>query len=54
MKKFLSSPATMALSDIENSHYQKALTYISELSLNLMAVKVTHYPEDFMGGVLSF
>lgn len=49
MKKFLSSPATMALSDIENSHYQKALTYISELSLNLMAVKVTHYPEDFYG-----
>lgn len=49
MKKFLSSPAKMALSDVENSHYQKSLIYIAELSLNLMAVKVTNYPEDFYG-----
>lgn len=49
MKKLLSSPAKMALSDVENSHYQKSLTYIAELSLNLMAVKVTNHPEDFLG-----
>jgi hypothetical protein len=49
MKKLLSSPAKMALSDVENSLYQKSLTYIAELSLNLMAVKVTNHPEDFLG-----
>ena len=49
MKKLLSSPAKMALSDVENSHYQKSLIYIAELSLNLMAVKVTNHPEDFLG-----
>lgn len=49
MKKLLSSPAKMALSDVENAHYQKSLTYIAELSLNLMAVKVTNHPEDFLG-----
>lgn len=49
MRKLLSSPAKMALSDVENSHYQKSLTFIAELSLNLMAVKVTNHPEDFLG-----
>jgi hypothetical protein len=49
MKKLLSSPAKMALSDVENSHYQKSLTYIAEISLNLMAVKVTNHPSDFLG-----
>jgi hypothetical protein len=49
MKKLLSSPAKMALSDVENSHYQKALTYIADLSLNLMAVKVANHPNDFLG-----
>ncbi len=39
----------MALSDAENTIYNKSLSYISELSLNLMAVKVTHHPEDFLG-----
>lgn len=39
----------MALSDAENTIYNKSLSYISDLSLNLMAVKVTHHPEDFLG-----
>lgn len=39
----------MALSDAENSIYNKSLTYISDLSLNLMAVKVINHPEDFLG-----
>jgi|TARA_R110001583_G_C5670065_1_gene410711 hypothetical protein len=49
MKNLLSAPAKMALSDVENVHYQKSLTHIAELDLNLMAVKVTDYPEDFLG-----
>ena len=49
MRKLLSSPTRMGLSDVENSLYQKALTYISDLSLNLMAVKITNHPEDFLG-----
>ena len=49
MRKLLSSPAKMALSNVENSLYQKTLTYITDLSLNLMAVKVTNHPEDFLG-----
>lgn len=49
MRKLLSSPAKMALSDAENSLYQKSLTYIAELSLNLLAVKVSHKPRDFLG-----
>jgi hypothetical protein len=49
MKKLLSSPAKMALSDVENSQYQKSLTYVADLTLNLMAVKVSNYPEDFLG-----
>lgn len=49
MRKLLSSPVKMALSDAENALYQKSLVYITELSLNLMAVKVTNHPEDFLG-----
>jgi len=49
MRKLLSSPAKMALSDAENSLYQKSLTYIADLSLNLMAVKVDNHPKDFLG-----
>jgi len=49
MKTLLSSPAKMALSDAESSIYQKSLTYIADLSLNLMAVKVSNHPEDFLG-----
>lgn len=49
MRKLLSSPVNMALSDAENAIYQNALKYIAEISLNLMAVKVTEYPDDFLG-----
>jgi hypothetical protein len=49
MRKLLSSPVKMALSDAENSIYQSALKYITPLSLNLMAVKVATRPEDFLG-----
>lgn len=49
MKKLLSFPSKIKLSEVENSHYQKSLLYIAELDLNLMAVKVLNYPEDFLG-----
>lgn len=49
MKKLLSSPVKMSLSSAENQIYQNALKFISPLSLNLMAVKVTHHPSDFLG-----
>ena len=49
MRKLLSSPVNMALSDAENAIYQNALKYIAEISLNLMAVKVTEHPDDFLG-----
>ncbi|NQY65476.1 MAG: hypothetical protein HRT38_17525 [Alteromonadaceae bacterium] len=48
MRKLLSSPVKMALTETENVIYQNALKYASELSLNLMAVKVTNRPEDFL------
>ncbi|WOH39222.1 hypothetical protein RI844_08355 [Thalassotalea fonticola] len=49
MRKLLTSPAKLSLSDSENNIYQTALKYIADLSLNLMAVKVTNHPEDFLG-----
>lgn len=49
MRKLLSSPANMSLSDAENQIYQNALKFAAELSLNLMAVKVNNRPEDFLG-----
>ncbi len=49
MRKLISSPAKMALSDAENSIYQKSLIHIADISLNLMAVKVDNHPEDFLG-----
>jgi hypothetical protein len=49
MRKLLSSPVNMPLSDAENQVYQNALKYVTPLSLNLMAVKVTHRPDDFLG-----
>jgi len=48
MRKLLSSPVKMALSDAENVIYQNILKYAAELSLNLMAVKVENRPEDFL------
>jgi len=49
MRKLLSSPVKMPLSDAENVIYQNALKYITELSLNLMAVKVSERAESFLG-----
>jgi hypothetical protein len=48
MRKLLTSPVKMALSDAENTIYQSILQYATELSLNLMAVKVTNHPDDFL------
>jgi len=49
MRKLLSSPVNMPLSAAENQVYQNALKYFTPLSLNLMAIKVTHHPDDFLG-----
>ncbi|MAY60216.1 MAG: hypothetical protein CMK69_15190 [Pseudoalteromonas sp.] len=49
MKKLLISPSKMALGEQESQIYQNILKQSSELSLNLMAVKVENHPEDFLG-----
>lgn len=49
MRKLLSSPVKMALSEAESAIYQNALKNITEITLNLMAVKVENRPEDFLG-----
>ncbi|GAA6203485.1 MULTISPECIES: hypothetical protein [Thalassotalea] len=49
MRKLLSSPVKMPLSESENFIYQNILKYVPELSLNLMAIKVDEHPNDFLG-----
>ncbi|WP_426358091.1 hypothetical protein ACPUVO_16855 [Pseudocolwellia sp. HL-MZ19] len=49
MKKLLSLPVNMSLSEAENQIYQNFLKYVPPLSLNLMAVKVENRPDDFLG-----
>lgn len=49
MKKLLSLPVKLSLSEAENQVYQNFLKYVPPLSLNLMAVKVENRPEDFLG-----
>lgn len=49
MIKFITSPQDMRLSDVETSQYEQILEYVTEISLNLMAVKVHERPEDFLG-----
>jgi hypothetical protein len=49
MRKLLTLPAQMSLSDAENITYENALKQATEISLNLMAVKVEDHPEDFSG-----
>jgi len=49
MRKLLSSPVKMALNEAESASYQNALKHITEITLNLMAVKVENRPEDFFG-----
>lgn len=47
MRKMISSPAKMPLSEVENQIYQKVLNLLPDIMLNLMAVKVNSYPTDF-------
>ena len=49
MKKLLISPSKMALGEQESQIYQNILKQSTEISLNLMAVKVENHPEDFLG-----
>ncbi len=49
MRKLLSSPVKMALNEAESASYQNALKHISEITLNLMAVKVENRPDDYFG-----
>jgi len=49
MKKLLSLPVKLSLSEAENQIYQNFLKYVPPLSLNLMAVKVENRPDDFLG-----
>ncbi|WP_448548571.1 hypothetical protein [Thalassotalea fusca] len=49
MRKLLTAPAKMNLTEQENSIYQNALKFITDISLNLMAVKVENHPQDFLG-----
>ncbi|KZN37193.1 hypothetical protein N480_15485 [Pseudoalteromonas luteoviolacea S2607] len=49
MKKLLISPSNMALGEQESQIYQNILKQSTEISLNLMAVKVENHPEDFLG-----
>jgi hypothetical protein len=39
MRKLLTSPNAMSLSVTEQTIYQNALSFVADLSLNLMAVK---------------
>jgi hypothetical protein len=49
MKKLLISPSKMALGEQESQIYQNILKQSTDISLNLMAVKVENHPEDFLG-----
>lgn len=48
MRKLLSAPVKWALTDADNNLYQAILKHAAELSLNLMAVKVTERPDNFL------
>jgi hypothetical protein len=48
MRKLLTSPNAMSLSSTEQTIYQNALSFVADLSLNLMAVKVEHHPDNFL------
>ena len=49
MIKFITSPQDMRLSDVETAQYDQIVDYVTEIGLNLMAVKVTNRPADFLG-----
>lgn len=48
MIKFITSPQDMRLSDVEEVQYEQILELVTEVSLNLMAVKVEERPDDFL------
>jgi len=48
MRKLLTSPNAMSLSATEQTIYQNALSFVADLSLNLMAVKVANHPDNFL------
>jgi len=48
MRRLLGAPVKMALSDLDNALYQQILKQATEISLNLMAIKVENRPEDFL------
>ncbi len=48
MRKLLTSPNAMSLSSTEQTIYQNALSFVADLSLNLMAVKVENHPDNFL------
>lgn len=47
MKQLLSSPMKMNLSEVDNSRYQSVLKLLTDISLNLMAVKTEQQAKDF-------
>lgn len=54
MRKMLSSPGKMPLNEAEKASYTNALKFVTDLSLNLMAVKVENRPEDYIGWCSEF
>ncbi|MEW6981682.1 hypothetical protein AAD001_03400 [Colwelliaceae bacterium 6471] len=48
MRKLLSSPLKMNLSDSDNINYQNILKHVPDILLNLMAIKVENRPENFL------
>lgn len=53
MKKLLSAPLKMALSELDNNYYQQILKQSQEVILNLMAVKVENLPDNFLNWLLA-
>lgn len=49
MRKLLTAPVKMPLTDSENQSYQTILKHAQDLSLNLMAIKVENRPDDYLG-----
>lgn len=48
MRKLLIAPSNMTLSSVESNIYQNILNQATELSLNLMAIKVENRPTEFL------
>ncbi|AWB67106.1 hypothetical protein C2869_11975 [Saccharobesus litoralis] len=52
MRKLLAAPTEMNLSASDNQHYQNALKFVPDITLNLMAVKVDERATDFLSWCL--